>query len=151
LELLIYRPRYIARAGSCTLARTNKVTNRGLKFFKNKKETERALIDVTSERGEVLLVQKMDIVPLAALVSSASKGTCNAIFTGNLTPSHVAALDELFLATNNRAGGRALFSDGGVGLRSQKRRRLAPYNNGGNGGAGGLKPLLPLLGTWSPP
>jgi hypothetical protein len=81
---------------------------------------------VTSERSEVLLVQKMGIVPSAALVSSASKGKYNAIFVGNLTPSHVTALDELFPATNNRAGRRVLFSDGGVGSRSQKRRRPAP-------------------------
>jgi hypothetical protein len=81
---------------------------------------------LTSKRGEVILMQKMGIAPPAALVSSASKGTYNAIFTGNLKPSHVAAPDELFPATNNRAGIRALFSDGGVGSRSQQQRRPTP-------------------------
>ena len=72
----------------------------------------------TFKRGEVLLVQKIGIVSPAALVSSTSKGTYDAIFAGNLTPSHVAALDELFPATNNRASRRAFFSIGGVGSRS---------------------------------
>jgi hypothetical protein len=55
-------------------------------------------------------MQNMSIVPLVAPVSSASKfkETCNAILTGNLMPSQIAALDELFLAANNRAGRRAL-------------------------------------------
>jgi hypothetical protein len=81
---------------------------------------------LTSKQGEVILMQKMGIAPPAALVSSASKGTYDILFIGNLKPSHVAALDELFLATNNRAGRRALFSDGGVGSRSQQQRRPAP-------------------------
>jgi len=38
----------------------------------------------------------MGIVPSAAIVSSMSKGTYDGIFTGNLTPSQVDALDELF-------------------------------------------------------
>jgi len=80
----------------------------------------------TPKRGEVLLMQKMGIVPLAALVPSVSKGTYDAIFAGNLTPSHVATLDKLFPATNNRAGRRTLFSNDGVGSRSQQQRRLAP-------------------------
>jgi hypothetical protein len=44
-----------------------------------------------------------------------------------LTSSQVAAFDELFLATNNRAGRKnnMPFSDAGVGSRSQQRRRLA--------------------------
>jgi hypothetical protein len=71
-------------------------------------------------------MQRMGIVPPAAPVSSASKGTYDAIFTGNLTPSHVAALDELFLATNSRVGRRVLFSDGGGGSRNQQRRHPAP-------------------------
>jgi hypothetical protein len=69
---------------------------------------------------------EMGIRPPAAPVSFASKGTYNAIFAGNLTPSHVVALGELFPTTNNRAGRRALFLDGGVGLRSQHRRCPAP-------------------------
>jgi hypothetical protein len=64
-------------------------------------------------------MQKMDIAPLAAPVSSASKGTYDAIFAGNLMPNHVAALDELFPTTNSSAGRRVLFSDGGVGSHSQ--------------------------------
>jgi hypothetical protein len=50
-------------------------------------------------------MQKMGIAPSAAPVSSMSKGTYDAIFVGNLTSSHVAALDELFPATNNRVLG----------------------------------------------
>ena len=72
-------------------------------------------------------MQKMGIVPLAGLVSSTSKGTYYAIFVGNLTSSHVVALDELFPETNSRAGRRALFLDGGVGSTSgdaQLRRLL---------------------------
>ena len=49
-------------------------------------------------------MKKMGIMPPAAPVLSASKRAYNAIFAANLTPSHVIALDELFLATNNRAG-----------------------------------------------
>jgi ribosomal protein S6 len=60
---------------------------------------------LTSKRGEVLLVHKMGIARLAAPVSSVSKGIYDAIFVGNLTPSHVAALDELFPVTNNRVLG----------------------------------------------
>jgi len=72
----------------------------------------------TSKRGEVVLMKRMGIAPLAAPVSSASKGAYDAIFLGNLTSSQVEALDELFLATNTKAG-RKLFSDAGVGSRSQ--------------------------------
>jgi hypothetical protein len=72
----------------------------------------------TSKQGKVLLMQKMGIVPPAAPISSTSKGTYYAIFAGKLMPSHMAALDELFPATNNRAGRRALFSDGRVESRS---------------------------------
>lgn len=61
----------------------------------------------------------------AARVLSASKRTYDAIFGGNLTLNHVAASDEPFLATNNRAGRRALFSDDRGGSRSQQRRRPA--------------------------
>jgi hypothetical protein len=72
----------------------------------------------TSKQGEILLMQKMGIVLPVAPVSSTSKGTYDDIFVGNLTPSDVAVLDELLLATNNRASRRVLFSDGGVGSRS---------------------------------
>jgi hypothetical protein len=71
-------------------------------------------------------VQRMGIVPPAAPVSSASEGAYDAIFAWNLTLSHVAALDELFPATNNRAGRKVLFSDGGGGSHNQRRRRPAP-------------------------
>jgi hypothetical protein len=50
-----------------------------------------------------------------------SKQTYDALFAGSLTPSHVAALDELFPATNYRAGRRALFSDDEGGPHSQQR------------------------------
>ena len=80
----------------------------------------------TSKRGEVLLMQRMGIVLPAPPVSSVSKETYDAIFAGNLTPSHVAALDELFPVTNSRVGRRALFSDSGKGSRRQQRRRPAP-------------------------
>ena len=80
----------------------------------------------TPKRGEVLLMQKMGIVPPIGPVSSVSKGTYDAIFAGNLTLSHVAALDELFPVTNNRAGRRALFSASGVGSRNRQRRGPAP-------------------------
>jgi hypothetical protein len=63
-------------------------------------------------------MQKMGIVPPVAPVSSVSKGIYDAIFGGNLMLSHVVALDELFLVTNNRAGRRVLFPDGGVGSRN---------------------------------
>ena len=80
----------------------------------------------TSKPGEVLLMQRMGFAPPAVPVSSASKGTYEALFARNLTPSHVAALDELFPETNSKAGRRALFSDDGVGSCSQQRRSLAP-------------------------
>jgi hypothetical protein len=73
----------------------------------------------TSKWGEVLLMQRLGIVPLIARVSSASKGAYDAIFTGNLTPSHVAALNKLFPATSSRTSRRALFSDGKKGSRNQ--------------------------------
>ena len=41
----------------------------------------------TSKRGEVLLMKRMGIAPLATPVSSASKGAYDTIFTGNLTSS----------------------------------------------------------------
>lgn len=69
--------------------------------------------------GEVLLMKKMGIVLPVAPVSSASKRAYDAIFAG-LMPSHVTTLDELFPATNNRAGRRVLFPDGRVGSRSQR-------------------------------
>ena len=72
----------------------------------------------TSKRGEVLLMKRMGIAPLAAPVSSASKGAYDAIFPGNLISSQVEALDELFLETNTKVG-RKLFSDARVGSRSQ--------------------------------
>jgi hypothetical protein len=81
---------------------------------------------LTSKQGEILLIQKMGIVPPATLVSSASKGTYDDIFSGNLTPSDVAVLDELLPATNNKAGRRALFSDGRVGSRSMQQGCPAP-------------------------
>ena len=61
-------------------------------------------------------MQNICITPPIVLVSSASKRTYDDLFAGNLTLSHVAALDELFPATNNRVGRRAFFSDAGVGL-----------------------------------
>ena len=67
---------------------------------------------------EVLLIKRMGITLPPAPVSSASKGAYNAIFAGNLTTSQVEALDELFLETNTKVG-RKLFSDAGVGSRSQ--------------------------------
>jgi hypothetical protein len=81
----------------------------------------------TSNRSEVLLTKKMGIVLPAAPVSSAFKGAYDAIFAGKLMSSQVAAFDELSPATNNRAGRKSnmLFSDAGVGSRSQHRRRLA--------------------------
>lgn len=79
-----------------------------------------------SKQGEVLLMQKMGIAPPTTLVSFASKRSYDAIFTGNLTLSHMAALDELFLATNVQTSRRTLFSDGGVGSRNQRRRSPAP-------------------------
>ena len=78
----------------------------------------------TSKRGEVLLMQRMGIAPLAALVFFSSKGAYDAIFIGNLTLSQVEALDELFPVANTKAG-RKLFSDAGVGPRSQQRRHPA--------------------------
>ena len=66
-------------------------------------------------------MQRMGIAPPAAPMSSASKGAYDAIFAGNLTSSHVAALDELFPAINSMAGRRALFSDGRGGSRNQQR------------------------------
>ena len=57
-------------------------------------------------------MKRMGIVPLGAPVSSASKEAYDVIFSGNLTSSQVEALDELFLATNTKAG-RKLFLDGG--------------------------------------
>jgi hypothetical protein len=56
-----------------------------------------------------------------ASLSSVFMQTYDALFVGNLTSSNVAALDELFLATNYRANRRALFSDAEGGPRSQLR------------------------------
>ena len=78
----------------------------------------------TSKRGEVLLMQRMGIVPPPTLVFFTSKGAYDAIFAGNLMWSQVEALDELFPVANTKAG-RKLFSDAGVGQRSQQRRRPA--------------------------
>ena len=64
-------------------------------------------------------MKKMGILPPAALVSSAAKGAFDAYFTGNLSSDQVEALDELFPATNDKAGRRTFFSDGGVGSRNQ--------------------------------
>ena len=72
----------------------------------------------------ILLMHRMGIALPAAPVSSVSKGAYDAIFAGNLTSSQVEALDKLFLAANTKAG-RKLFSDAGLGPRSQQRRRLA--------------------------
>jgi hypothetical protein len=66
-------------------------------------------------------MKRMGIQPPAIPVSSVSKQTYDTLFVGNLTPSHVTVLDELFLATNYRAGRRALFSDDEGGPRSQQR------------------------------
>ena len=60
-------------------------------------------------------MKKMGVAPPVAPVSSVYKLAYDAIFVGNLTSSHVATLDELFPATNSRAGRRALFPDGGGG------------------------------------
>jgi hypothetical protein len=59
------------------------------------------------QRGEVLLMKRMGTLSQVTPTSSASKRAYDAIFTGNLMSSQVAALDELFPATNNRAGRRA--------------------------------------------
>ena len=60
----------------------------------------------TSKRGEVLLMQRMGTLSQVIPTSSASKRAYDAIFIGNLTSSQVAALDKLFLVTNNRTGKR---------------------------------------------
>jgi hypothetical protein len=65
---------------------------------------------LTAKRGEVLLMQRMGIAPPAAPVSTTSKATYDAIFTGNLSSSQVEALDELFPASNCRAA-RTLFAE----------------------------------------
>jgi hypothetical protein len=74
---------------------------------------------LTSKLGKVLLMKRMGILPPPTPVLSASKQTYDALFIGNLTPSHVVALDELFPATNSRAGRRALFLDAKGGSRAQ--------------------------------
>jgi hypothetical protein len=62
---------------------------------------------LTSKRGEVLLTKRMDNLSNATPTSSVSKRAYDAIFIWNLTSSQVAALDELFPATNNRASRKA--------------------------------------------
>jgi hypothetical protein len=56
-------------------------------------------------------MQRMSIAPPAAPVSTASKATYDAVFSGNLSSSQVEALDELFQAANCRAA-RTLFAEG---------------------------------------
>jgi len=58
----------------------------------------------TSKRGEVLLMRKMGILQNTAPPSPGAKWAYDAILSGNLTTSQVAALDELFPATKTRAG-----------------------------------------------
>jgi hypothetical protein len=64
----------------------------------------------TAKRDEVLLMLRMGIAPLAAPVSTVSKATYDALFTGSLSSSQVEALDELFPAANCWAT-RTLFAE----------------------------------------
>jgi hypothetical protein len=64
----------------------------------------------TARWGEVLM-QRMGIAPPATPVSTTSKATYDAVFTGNLSSSQVEALDELFPAANCKAA-RTLFAEG---------------------------------------
>jgi len=52
----------------------------------------------------VLLLKKMGVPPPPAPTTPASKRTYDAIISGNLSETQIAALDELFLAANCRAG-----------------------------------------------
>lgn len=58
-----------------------------------------------SKRGEVLLMRRMGVMPPAAPPSSAAKHSNKAYFQGPLAPDQVEALDALFPAASNRAGG----------------------------------------------
>jgi hypothetical protein len=51
---------------------------------------------LTSKRGEVLLMKKMGILPLAAPVLSAAQNMYDTIFARNLSSEQVGALDKLF-------------------------------------------------------
>jgi hypothetical protein len=66
-----------------------------------------------SPRGEVLLEQRLGIVPPAATVSPAPKGILDALRSGILSSSLVEALDALFPAFNGRAC--ELFVEGAKG------------------------------------
>jgi hypothetical protein len=66
---------------------------------------------LTSRRGEVLLNMRMDIEP-AALVSPAPKSLRETILTGNLTSSHINALDGYFPAAIHWTGGTLLSNVG---------------------------------------
>jgi hypothetical protein len=58
----------------------------------------------TSKRSEVLLMKKMGVLPPSAPVSSVAKRSYDGIFTGKLTTSQVAALDELFPVSKCKSG-----------------------------------------------
>jgi hypothetical protein len=58
---------------------------------------------LASRQGEVLLNQRLGILPLTAPVSSAPKGILDALRSGTLSSSQVEALDALFPAYNGRA------------------------------------------------
>jgi hypothetical protein len=64
-------------------------------------------------------MKRMDILPPPTPVSSVSTQTYDTLFVENLTPSHVVALDELFLVTNIRASRRVLFLDAKGGSHAQ--------------------------------
>jgi hypothetical protein len=56
-----------------------------------------------SQRGEVLLQQRLGIAPSAATVSPAPKGILDVLRSGTLSSSQMEALDALFPAFNGRA------------------------------------------------
>jgi hypothetical protein len=56
-----------------------------------------------SQRGEVLLKQRLGIAPPAATASPAPKGILDDLRSGTLSSRHVEALDTLFPAFNGRA------------------------------------------------
>lgn len=53
-----------------------------------------------SKRNEVLLMRRMGLIGMHSLSSLAAKKFYDDIFTMPITPSHIAAMDTLFLAGN---------------------------------------------------
>jgi hypothetical protein len=57
-----------------------------------------------SKHGEMLLMQRIGVIPPQTLPSAASKQSFDSFFKGNISSSDVEALDVLFPAVSTKAG-----------------------------------------------